>query len=200
MTLGAIITEIERTVKKETYSYLFRDKGNRYADRMIDLYTASRDDLIRLILIQHERITALEAVVVEQRAVITTLEATVAQLTQRFGVRLVSLIATLHEEARLPMATIQWYLQTVHALSVSVGAIVGALRQVAQAGGPAVATIREEIRGSPVVYGDETGWREDGVNGYVWVFCTPVAQYFTRGSRGGAMVDAVLGRSARGCW
>ncbi|MDQ2786585.1 MAG: hypothetical protein M3Y58_16460, partial [Chloroflexota bacterium] len=43
-------------------AYLFRDRGNRYADRMIDLHTASRDDLIRMIITQHERITALEAV------------------------------------------------------------------------------------------------------------------------------------------
>ncbi len=117
---------------------------------------------------------------------------------QRFGVALVSLIATLREEARLPIATIQWYLQTFHALSVSVGAIVGALGQVARASAATVDIIREEIRGSPCVHGDETGWREDGVNGYVWVFCTPVAQYFVRGSRGGAMVDDVLGDDCAG--
>jgi len=40
---------------------------------------------------------------------------------QRFGVGLISLIVTLREEARLPVATIQWYLATFHALSVSVG-------------------------------------------------------------------------------
>ncbi len=117
---------------------------------------------------------------------------------QRFGVRLVSLIATLREEARLPVATIQWYLKTFHALSVSVGAIVGAQRQVARAGGAAVDAIREEIRGSPVAHGDETGWREDGINGYVWTFCTPTARYFRRGSRGGAMVDTVLGAEFAG--
>ncbi len=117
---------------------------------------------------------------------------------QRFGVGLVSLIATLRAEARLPVATIQWYLQTVHALSVSVGAIIGATQQVARAGATAVDAIREEIRGSPCVHGDETGWREDGVNGYLWTFCTPTAQYFTRGSRGGAMVGAVLGEEFGG--
>ena len=35
---------------------------------------------------------------------------------QRFGVNLVSLIATLREEARLPIRSIQHYLQTVHRL------------------------------------------------------------------------------------
>ena len=33
---------------------------------------------------------------------------------QRLGINLVSLIAALREEGRLPMRTIQWYLQTVH--------------------------------------------------------------------------------------
>ncbi len=33
---------------------------------------------------------------------------------QRLGVNLISLIVTLREEARLPIRTIQWYLQTVH--------------------------------------------------------------------------------------
>jgi transposase len=293
---------------------------------MIDLKSARRDDLIRLVVAQHERIAVLERTVAEQRAIIVTLEATVAQLTarvdgllatvealrrgddgagsgrpqgmpglkaapaqarppkqprkgraqqfvrhrmeptqrivhavancptcglllrggsvkrrrevievpvvpavvtehvflerccphchtrhtpavelgaavvgkQRFGVSLISLIATLREEARLPVATIQWYLRTFHALSVSSGAIVGAMQRAAQAGERAVAVIREEIRGSPWVHGDETGWREDGVNGYVWTFCTPTAQYFTRGSRAGAMVDTVLGDAFAG--
>jgi len=70
---------------------------------------------------------------------------------QRFGVGLVSLIATLRAEARLPVATIQWYLRTIHAVSVSVGAIVGASQQVARAGTGAVAAMREEIRGSPCI-------------------------------------------------
>jgi transposase len=117
---------------------------------------------------------------------------------QRFGVGLVSLIATLREEARLPVATIQWYLRTFHDVAISVGAIVGATQRVAHAGAGAVAAIREEIRGSPCVHGDETGWREDGVNGYVWTFCTPTAQYFVRGSRAGAMVDVVLGEDFAG--
>ncbi len=59
--------------------------GNGYADRMIDLRNASRDNLIRLGIAQQERITAFEAIVTEQRAVIATLEATVRQLTQRVG-------------------------------------------------------------------------------------------------------------------
>lgn len=301
--------------------YLFRDKGTEYACAMIDLKNASRDDLIRLVVAQHETIQRQERVIVAQQERIVALEATVGQLTervnallatvaalqaererdatgrpqgmpglkatpakerpakqprkrreqqfvrhrmeptrqmmhvldrcpqcggplvggsvkrrrevievpvvpavvtehlfverccphcrprhtppvdlvgevvgkQRFGVGLVSLIATLREEARLPIATIQWYLRTFQQGSVSRGAIVRALAQVAVRGEAAVATIREEIRGSPVAHLDETGWREDGENGYVWTCCTPMARYFLRGSRRGEMVDALFG-------
>ncbi len=117
---------------------------------------------------------------------------------QRFGVGLVSVIVALREEGRLPVATIQWYLRTFHAVSVSVGAIVGALKQVARAGAAAVDAIREEIRDSPVAHLDETGWRENGVNGYVWTCSTPGARYFARGSREGKMVDALLGDAFAG--
>ena len=99
---------------------------------------------------------------------------------QRLGVNLLSRIAALREEGRLPLRTIQWYLQTVHRLPLSLGAIVRAIHQVAQKAQPALAEIRDRIRGSPVVHADETGWRQDGVNGYVWTFSTPTDRYFLR--------------------
>ena len=46
---------------------------------------------------------------------------------QRLGVNLVSLIVNLREEARLPFRTIQWYLDAVHGLRLSLGAIVDAI-------------------------------------------------------------------------
>ena len=44
-----------------------------------------------------------------------------------------------------------------------------------------------------MVHADETGWREDGHNGYVWTFSTPTERYFLRRGRGKAVVDEVLG-------
>ena len=76
---------------------------------------------------------------------------------QRLGVNLISRIATLREEGRLPIRSIQWYLRTVHQLRLSVGAIVSAIHQTAQQAQPAVAAILDRIRASPVVHADETG-------------------------------------------
>ena len=117
---------------------------------------------------------------------------------QRLGVNLVSLIATLREEGRLPIGTIQWYLKMVHGLKLSVGAIVRAVHHVARLGMGALEEILERIRGSPVVHADETGWREEGTNGYVWTFSTSTERYFLRRGRGKGVVDEVLGETFSG--
>ena len=100
--------------------------------------------------------------------------------------------------ARLPFRTIQWYLDTVHGLRLSLGAIVAATRKVADKAQAVVAGILELIRGSPVVHADETGWRENGHNGYVWTFSTPTQRYFLRRGRGKTVVDEVLGEEFDG--
>ena len=112
---------------------------------------------------------------------------------QRLGINLVSLIAALREEARLPLRTIQWYLDTVHGLRLSLGAIVDATRKVAGRAQGVMTDIVARIRGSPMVHADETGWREDGHNGYVWTFSTPTERYFLRRGRSKAVVDEALG-------
>ena len=117
---------------------------------------------------------------------------------QRLGANLVSLIATLREEGRLPVRTIQWYLRTFHQLKLSVGAIVRAVHQVARQGGPEVGEVLERIRSSPVVHADETGWRENGRNGCAWTFSTPTERLFLRRGRGKGVVDEVLGESFEG--
>ena len=117
---------------------------------------------------------------------------------QRRGVNLLSLIATLREEGRLPIRSVQWYLDTVHQLRRSVGAIVSAIHRTAQRAQPAVAQVLERIRASPVVHADETGWRQNGNNGYVWTFSTPTERYFLRRGRGKAVVDEALGESFSG--
>ena len=58
--------------------------------------------------------------------------------------------------------------------------------------------LQDAIRASPVVHADETGWREDGHNGYVWTFSTPRHRLFRRGSRAKAMVPRVLGAAFGG--
>lgn len=116
----------------------------------------------------------------------------------RLGVGLLSLVATLREELRLPVERIQWYLQARHGLALSVGAIVGALHTVAAHAAPLVERLRTDIRGSPVLHADETGWRENGRNGYAWTFSTPQARSFVHGGRDKGMLADALGASFAG--
>ncbi len=60
-------------------------------------------------------------------------------------------------------------------------------------------TACQQMRASPAVQMDETGWREEGVNGYVWCACTPQWRYYEyHHSRGREVVKAVLGASFEG--
>lgn len=117
---------------------------------------------------------------------------------QRLGISLLALIVTLREAGRLPIEVIRWYLATVHGVELSVGAIVAASRQVARAGASEVEQILARVRASPTVHADETGWRQDGTNGYIWTFSTPTERYFQYGGRDKGMVDRALGDAFAG--
>ncbi len=97
-----------------------------------------------------------------------------------------------------PIATIQWYLEAFHGLHMSVGAIVGALRSVASRGQGQVEQTLAAVRASPFINADETGWRENGQNGYAWVYSAPGWRYFVRGGRDKGVVERVLGGEFRG--
>lgn len=114
-------------------------------------------------------------------------------LRQRLGVELVARIALLRAELRLPDALIQWYLGAVHQLELSEGAIVGALHRVAAAGSGFRDQVQAAIRASPWVQADETGLRQDGVNGYLWSFGTTTERLYVHGGRVKELVDQVLG-------
>ena len=113
---------------------------------------------------------------------------------QRFGVSVQAEVALLREGCRLPFRVIQDYLKTRFGLRVSVGQLVALVEGVAQRGKAIVENFKQQIRGSPVVNGDETSWREDGLNGYVWSFSTDHVRYYIyRKSRSATVVKEVLG-------
>ena len=117
----------------------------------------------------------------------------------RVSVQTMSLVATLREVGRLPVRTIQWYLDTLHRLRLSVGELVEILHTVAKLGKASLERLLEQVRAGPVVHADETGWRENGRNGYVWTFSTPEVRYFLyRHSRSGEVVTEVLGEEFTG--
>jgi transposase len=112
----------------------------------------------------------------------------------RIGVRLTSLIATLHVVMRLPIRQIQTYLRTLHGVTISNGEIVELQHRLKKQMQPHLDALKAEIRASPAVQMDETGWREDGLNGYVWAASTPTIRYYEyHHTRSGTVVKELLG-------
>lgn len=120
----------------------------------------------------------------------------------RIGVRIVSLIAQLRNGLRMGVAQIQQYLATVHNLTISQGEIVKLLHRVREATTEVVEGLKKEVQAAEIVHADETGWREDGKNGYIWSFSTTgeaaVRYYEYDPSRAQAVVKRVLGDKTRG--
>ena len=118
---------------------------------------------------------------------------------QRFGVSVQSEVSMLREQCRLPFRVIRRYLKWRFGLRLSVGELVDLVRGAAERSQEEYTRLRQEIRASPVVYGDETGWRQDGRNGYLWSFSTPKVRYFLyRPGRSQRVVEEVLGDEFEG--
>jgi len=117
----------------------------------------------------------------------------------RVGLRLTSFIAYLHTVCRVPLRTIKSHLNVMYGLDLGLGELCRILQSVSEAAKTNYADLLEEIRGSPVVNADETGWREDGINGYIWSFSNPRVRYFVyRQSRSGQVAKEVLGEEFDG--
>lgn len=120
----------------------------------------------------------------------------------RIGVRLGALIVYLRQSLRAPLRVIQQYLTTIHQVHLSVGELNGLLNRMHEQVRPAVAQLKQAVREQAVVHGDETGWREDGQNGYVWCLVTDGPQairyyeYDRRRSR--EVVEGLLGDEFHG--
>ena len=117
----------------------------------------------------------------------------------RIGVRLASMIAYLRTVMRLPLRQLREVLRTLHGFEVSVGELVELLHRIKEYAQPVLDGLKAEIRASPAVQADETGWREDGSNGYIWSVSTPTIRYYEyHHSRGGEVVKRLIGQDYQG--
>jgi hypothetical protein len=118
---------------------------------------------------------------------------------RRFGASVQSLVTLLSIGCRTPVRTIGKVLWELGELSVSNGAIVKLLDGTKAAGAKELERLREQVRSAPAVCADETGWRQDGENGYLWGFFTPTDRYFEyRKSRAAAVPGDILGEDFGG--
>jgi transposase len=117
----------------------------------------------------------------------------------RLGIRISSVIAYLRTVMRLPIRQVQSYLQTLHGLPVSVGEIVEIQHRMRKHTVGAVQQLKAQVRASPASQADETSWRENGKNGYIWSVNTPTIRYYEyHQSRSGQVVKELLGETYEG--
>jgi transposase len=113
---------------------------------------------------------------------------------RRFGWGVAAWAATLRTKLRLPVRQVQWLLERLFGLHLAVGTLSGLLDEVARAGRGAYDALLAEARAGPAVNIDETGWRENGQNGYVWTVSTPTVRVFHHTkSRSGEVAERLLG-------
>lgn len=79
-------------------------------------------------------------------------------------------------------------------LGIGYATIIEALHGLARRLRPAADRLVKEYRCAFVKHADETGWRNDGRNGYAWLFCTPDLSIFRfRNTRSAKVAREVLG-------
>jgi transposase len=117
----------------------------------------------------------------------------------RIGVRLSSIIAYLRTVMRLPLRQLRDVLRDLHGFEVSLGELVELLHRIREDAQPVHRDLKAQIRASPAVQADETGWREDGLNGSIWSVSTPTIRYYEfHHWRAGEVVKQLIGEDFQG--
>ncbi len=116
-----------------------------------------------------------------------------------FGARLTAVIALLSGRYRLSRREVRQLLQDLWAVRVSLGAVVRQEQAQSAALAPVVETAQAAVPQAPVVNMDETGWRQAQQRAWLWTVVTAELTVFRIDrSRGGAVVDALLGADYTG--
>lgn len=95
-----------------------------------------------------------------------------------FGPRLTALIGLLHGRYRLSTRETAAFLAEVAGVTVSTGSIMRSCDRVSVAVEPVDVAIQGAVAHQPILYVDETGWREGGQRGWLWVAVSAVATCF----------------------
>jgi transposase len=105
-----------------------------------------------------------------------------------YGNQLMANAAVMHYLHGIPLGRVCEQLQA------NAGSLIECFHRMAHLFASIFPKLIEAYRQSPVKHADETGWRTDGINGYVWLFATETISLFLfRQTRSGKVPQAVLG-------
>jgi transposase len=106
-----------------------------------------------------------------------------------------SVASFLHFQMKVPYRKLRILFRDLFHLSFTPSAAPGFDGQIRRRGAPIYHQMRQRLPAEPVAHMDETGWRKDGVNYWLWcVAVTRMVVYHIDRHRGGKVVTALLGR------
>ena len=105
-----------------------------------------------------------------------------------FGNGLLSHVVSLHFEQGIPLGRIEAMYGLNH------GSLCLAFHALSDFVDPALSMLMQQIRKEAVIHADESSWRTDGNNGYVWLFCSGRTSIFRfTNTRSGSVTRDILG-------
>jgi len=105
-----------------------------------------------------------------------------------YGNQLLATVTTMHYLHGIPMGRI------MEQIDIRLGPLVKIFHRLAKLFSPIPNRLIEHYRHSPVKHADETGWRNDGQSGYVWLFATDkVSLFLFRKTRSSSVPREVFG-------
>jgi hypothetical protein len=117
----------------------------------------------------------------------------------QLGIHALTTGAILRVRYRLPFRMIAQHLVDMAGLRVSPGGLVKQLKRIARWLDGKYRDLIRQMRASPYVHADETGWRMDGRNFWLWAFTDPTFTLFhVDESRGGKVPLKLLGEAFDG--
>jgi transposase len=117
----------------------------------------------------------------------------------QLGINALTTGVILRVRHRLPFRMIAQLLADMAGLRVSAGGLVKQLKRIARWLDGKYQDLIRQMRASPYVHADETGWRMDGRNFWLWAFTDPTfTLYHIDESRGGKVPLKLLGKAFDG--
>lgn len=117
----------------------------------------------------------------------------------QLGAQVIALVVVLNKQLGLSFGKIVTLLQQLYGLTVTRSGLVHAVHRAARQAQPTYEALCAQVRGSPMVSPDETGWKVAGVLQWLWAFATPTTTvYRIQPGRGFTEAAAVLGADFAG--
>ena len=117
----------------------------------------------------------------------------------RLGINTYLFVMFLRYGTKIPIDKITELLEVSYGLQISEGGIINMMHILAKELGSYYDELIQELRNSPSINGDETGWRVDGKNAWLWAFIGKgIALYTIEKSRGKKVVKRMIGKRYKG--